>query len=51
MHLSLFSRLTLGYLAIFAIVAAASTYAIVELTLFGNAGRVDPADRQSRARP
>ena len=36
MHLSLFSRLTVGYLAIFAIVAAASTYAIVELTVFGN---------------
>ncbi len=36
MHLSLFSRLTIGYLAIFAIVAAASTYAIVELTDFGN---------------
>ena len=36
MHLSLFSRLTVGYLAIFAIVAAASTYAIVELTDFGN---------------
>jgi len=36
MHLSLFSRLTIGYLAIFAIVAAASTYAIVELTIFGN---------------
>ena len=36
MHLSLFSRLTLGYLAIFAIVAAASSYAIVELTDFGN---------------
>lgn len=36
MHLSLFSRLTIGYLAIFAIVAAASSYAIVELTRFGN---------------
>ena len=36
MHLSLFSRLTLGYLAIFAIVAAASSYAILELTDFGN---------------
>ena len=36
MHLSLFSRLTLGYLAIFAIVAAASSYAILELTEFGN---------------
>jgi len=35
MHLSLFSRLTLGYLAIFAIVAAASSYAILELTDFG----------------
>lgn len=35
MHLSLFSRLTIGYLAIFAIVAAASAYAIVELTDFG----------------
>jgi len=35
MRLSLFSRLTIGYLAIFAIVAAASTYAIVELTDFG----------------
>jgi len=34
MHLSLFSRLTLGYLAIFAIVAAASSYAILELTDF-----------------
>ena len=36
MHLTLFSRLTLGYLAIFAIVAAASSYAILELTDFGN---------------
>jgi two-component system, NtrC family, sensor histidine kinase GlrK len=36
MHVSLFSRLTLGYLAIFAIVAAASSYAILELTDFGN---------------
>ena len=36
MQLSLFSRLTLGYLAIFAIVAAASSYAILELTDFGN---------------
>lgn len=36
MHLSLFSRLTLGYLAIFAIVAAVSGYAILELTDFGN---------------
>lgn len=35
MHLSLFSRLTLGYLAIFTIVAAASSYAILELTDFG----------------
>jgi len=35
MRLSLFSRLTLGYLAIFAIVAAASSYAILELTDFG----------------
>jgi len=34
MQLSLFSRLTLGYLAIFAIVAAASSYAILELTDF-----------------
>ena len=36
MQLSLFSRLTLGYLAIFAIVAAASSYAIFELTDFGH---------------
>ena len=36
MQLSLFSRLTIGYLAIFAIVAAASAYAIVELTDFGH---------------
>ena len=36
MQLSLFSRLTLGYLAIFAIVAAASAYAVLELTNFGN---------------
>ncbi len=36
MHLSLFSRLTIGYLAIFAIVAAASSYAIVELADFGS---------------
>ena len=36
MQLNLFSRLTLGYLAIFAIVAAASSYAIFELTDFGH---------------
>jgi hypothetical protein len=35
-HPSLFSRLTLGYLVIFAIVAAASSYAILELTDFSN---------------
>lgn len=36
MHVSLFSRLTISYLAIFVIVAAASAYAIFELTHFGD---------------
>ena len=35
MRLSLFSRLTLGYLAIFLLVAAASGYGIVQLGYFG----------------
>ena len=34
MRLSLFSRLSIGYLAIFLIVAVASSYAIVQLDFF-----------------